>query len=211
MPAFRMMSPKRSVRVARSLCRYTAKHVRRPLNFGSVGHTEMPAPMLTNLSRIASERRRNSIDQRLVREGFAQQSAGARLLRPISHLGIVTRGDEDDGEFEMRGTQPGQDVEAGKPRHVHVEDRAIRALRGERGEEGLASRTSTSQSARRSNRPSALSTGNSSSTTATHGSATIVIRRTLAPFHAGRDWSLVQSGTAVPMAGRVSRSCGPEA
>ena len=47
---------------------------------------------------------------------------------------IVASGYEDDGNTDAHGVKAGLHVEAGEPRHVNVEDHAVRALRLERGE-----------------------------------------------------------------------------
>ena len=51
---------------------------------------------------------------------------------------VIAGGYEYNGNIDVRGTQPRLDVEAGEPRHVHVEDHAIGVPRPQRRDEIIA-------------------------------------------------------------------------
>ena len=71
------------------------------------------------------------------RTACAAGTPPARMNLPVERK-IVARGDEDDGNVDLRRAQPRLQVESRHPRHVHVEDHAIRTPRRQRCNELVA-------------------------------------------------------------------------
>jgi hypothetical protein len=87
--------------------------------------------------RWALERRTDGFKQLVVRERFSQEPTAPGFEGQAIEIRIVAGSDEDDGNIGVHGVKAGLHVEAGEPRHVHVEDHAVRALRLERGKKKL--------------------------------------------------------------------------